>query len=80
MEKAGHCPAFPKFRMKPNQKASNCSVGKLVVVPVRLTGSMEISVDCAEVGIFDQAEKTNAAAQATMSKIRMELSLISLIY
>ena len=81
MEKAGQCPAICRIRDRTFQNASNCSAGMLVtvdVVDIMLIGLIEVSADClasADDGMFDQAEKMNAAAQATTRTIRMGFSL-----
>jgi len=64
----GHLPK----RLK-NQKASKCSVGRLVVVVIMLRGLIVCppTLASAVVGMFDQAEKMKAAAQATIRTVRI---------
>ena len=64
----GHLPK----RLK-GQKASNCSVGRFVVVVIMLRGLIVCppTLASAVVGMFDHAEKMKATAQARIRTVRI---------
>ena len=74
----GRAVARPFFSRisRADQKASNCSVMRLVVVAIMASGLIVVSACClaSAVGIFDQAEIAKAAAQAKRSMKRIGVS------